>query len=211
MRLVQATKREVDLSERRPVFLMTAEQGEAFARLVNAADRGDGGAACRLGDMYREALGGLRYSPKETHHWYARSAMAGDAHGQNNLGACYEHGLGCRQSYANAVKWYRRAAARRLGTASMNLGYCHLHGHGVPQDDAEALRLFRLAVEQGDEKAAREVERLEGNRDKPKLTVVQGVRFVDRTESEKKLGLAGGDGVAPSKSSEDAGAITARR
>lgn len=151
------------MSERRLLFLMNAEQVEAFARLMEAADRGDGGAACRLGDMYREALGGLRYSPKQAFHWYARSAMAGDANGRNNLAACYEHGLGCSQSYRHAVKWYRLAAAQHLGTASMNLGYCYLRGHGVPADQGEALRLFRLAVAQGEEKARAEVERLEAD------------------------------------------------
>jgi len=161
MRLVLATKREVHMSERSLLFLMTAEQAEAFAGLVEAAESGDGGAACRLGDMCREELEGLRYSPKRTFHWYGRSAMAGDANGQNNLGACYEHGLGCVQSYARAVKWYRLSFAQGLGTASMNLGYCYLRGHGVPRDRAEALRLFREAVQRGEERAAQEVERLE--------------------------------------------------
>ena len=110
---------------------MTAAQAETLARLVEAAEHGDGDAACRLGDMYREGLGGLRYSPKETYRWYARSAMAGDANGQSNLGACYEHGLGCAQSYAKAAKWYRLSAAQGLGTAAMNLGYHYLRGHGV--------------------------------------------------------------------------------
>ena len=163
-RLVLATKREVDMSERNLLFLMTAEQADAFARLVAAAGSGDGDAACRLGDMYREGLGGLRYSPKETYRWYAKSALAGDANGQNNLGACYEHGVGCAQSFAKAVKWYRLSAAQKLGTASMNLGYCYLRGHGVPRDEVEALRLFRLAVEGGEERAAQEVERLEMSR-----------------------------------------------
>ena len=153
------------MSERKLLFLMTAEQAEAFARLVEAAGRGDGGAACRLGDMYREGLGGLQYSPKQTYHWYARSAMAGDAWGQNNLGACYEHALGCAQSYAKAVKWYRRAVAQGNATAYMNLGYCSLRGHGVPGDKAEALRLFREAVARGEDRAAREVEQLAGDRD----------------------------------------------
>ena len=143
------------------LFLMTAEQAEAFAGLLEAAERGDGAAACRLGDRYREGLEGQRYSPKETHRWYAKSALMGDANGQCNLGACYEHGLGCAQSYVKAVKWYRLSAAQGLGTASMNLGYCYLSGHGVPADKAEALRLFREAVERGEERAAHEVEKLE--------------------------------------------------
>ena len=139
---------------------MTVEQIEAFGRLTEAASRGDGDAACRLGDMFREGLGGLRYSPKLAFQWYARSALAGDPSGHNNLGACYEHGFGCEQSYADAVKWYRRAAGQGVGTASMNLGYCYLRGHGVPADKGEALRLFRVAVQQGEPKAADELERL---------------------------------------------------
>ena len=70
--------------------------------------------------------------PKETEPWYAKSALTGDANGQNNLGACYEHGLGCTQSYAKAAKWYRLAAAQGLAYASSNLGYLYLRGHGVP-------------------------------------------------------------------------------
>jgi len=179
------------MSERKLLFLMNAEQAQAFARLLGAAERGDGDAACVLGDMYREGLGGLRYSPKETHRWYARSALAGDANGQNNLGACYEHGLGCKQSYATAVKWYRLSAAQELGTASMNLGYCYLSGHGVAADKVEALRLFRVAVEQGEDKARKEVERLEGTVKKPT------VRFVVATEGGKHFGVVGVGGVAP--------------
>ena len=116
---------------RQLLFLMNAEQAEAFVHLLAAAERGDGAAACRLGDMYREGAGGLRYSPKQAYRWYAKSALTGDANGQNNLGACYEHGIGCAQSYPKAVKWYRLAAAQECGTASMNLGYCYLNGHGV--------------------------------------------------------------------------------
>mgnify|MGYP002737376107 CR=1 FL=1 len=148
------------MSDRQLLFLMSAAQAEAFSRLVEAANRGDGGAACKLGDMYRERLGGLRYSPRQAFRWYSRSALAGDVNGQNNLGACYDHGLGCEQSYVKAVKWYRLATTRQLGTASMNLGYCYLLGHGVPMDKREALRLFRLAVDQGEPKAAQELERL---------------------------------------------------
>ncbi|RPI12075.1 MAG: sel1 repeat family protein [Lysobacterales bacterium] len=135
-------------------------QADAVARLVEAADAGSGTAACELGDWYREARGGLRFSPKRAFLWYARSALAGDADGQNNLGACYEHALGCGQSYAHAVKWYRKAALGGHGTASMNLGYCYLRGHGVAADLVTALRLFREAVERGEGRAERELERL---------------------------------------------------
>jgi len=54
--------------------------------------------------------------------------------------------------------------AQQCGTAAMNLGYCFLRGHGVAPDKVVALRLFRVAVEQGEDRAAREVERLECDR-----------------------------------------------
>jgi hypothetical protein len=146
---------------REMLFMMKPEQLEACLRLQQAAERGDGDAACRLGDMYREGLGGLRFSPKQTYRWYAQSALAGDANGQNNLGACYEHGLGCTQSYVKAVKWYRLAAAQGLAYASSNLGYCYWRGHGVGMDLSAALAWFERALEQGDDRAKEMVERLE--------------------------------------------------
>ena len=170
---------------------MTVEQIVAFGRLTEAAASGDWAAACRLGDMYREALGGLRYSPKLTFHWYSRSALAGDANGQNNLGACYEHGLGCEQSYAKAVKWYRLSAAQGLSTAYMNLGYCYLHGHGVPEDKDEALWQFQEAVARGEDGAEKEVERLGVKLSKSRI------RVVDQTEAGQHFGLVGVGGIEP--------------
>ena len=192
------------MTERKLLFLMNAEQAMEYARLLKAAEAGDGSAACRLGDLYREGAGGLRYSPKETFRWYSRSALAGDANGQNNLGACYEHGLGCRQSYARAVKWYRLAASRQVGTASMNLGYCYLYGHGVPLDKTEALRLFRLAVKQGEPKAGDELERLGEPVEEPGDE--SRVQFQDVTKQGVHIGLVG---VQAGQSLRDAAATDA--
>ncbi|MBL8199761.1 MAG: sel1 repeat family protein [Chromatiales bacterium] len=141
---------------------MTPAEAERIATLSAAAERGDGEAACELGDIYREGTGGVRYSPKAAFRWYARSALTGHPRGQNNVGACYEHGIGCGQSYAKAVSWYRKAAAQKLAYASSNLGYCYLYGHGVPADRAAAFAWFEKALEQGDERAAEMVKELGG-------------------------------------------------
>ena len=188
------------------LFLMNQEQAQEFARLLGAAERGDGAAACVLGDMYREGAGGLRYSPKQTFHWYAKSALAGDANGQNNLGACYEHGLGCAQSYVKAVKWYRLSAAQQLAYASSNLGYCYLRGHGVGADKTLALAWFERALEQGDARAAERVQQL-GGRVPSAQPASDGagvrVRFTDATEVGKNFGIVGVGGVAPAGDSVD--------
>ena len=144
------------------VSSVTDEQAAAVAQLTEAALRGDGLAACSLGDQYREGTGGLRYSPRATYHWYARSALTGYANGQNNVGACFQHGIGCAQSYSKAVTWYRKAAAQRLAFASSNLGYCYLYGYGVPVDRAVAAGWFEKALEQGDQRAAEVLKGLGG-------------------------------------------------
>lgn len=141
---------------------MTAAQECEIEHLLDAAGRGIGAAACVLGDLYRDGRVGLRHSPKQAFHWYARSALLGDSNGQNNLGACYQHGVGCRQSSASAVTWYRRASAQKLGIASGNLGYCYLLGQGVPVDKAEALAWFQTALAQGNEGAREMVDSLAG-------------------------------------------------
>lgn len=96
----------------------------------------------------------------------------------------------------------RVAAAPRLGTASMNLGYCYLQGYGVPADKGEALRLFRRAVGQGEEKARKEIERLEGPIQR------SWVGIVDATVPSKNFGPIGVASVrppAPQQAALDAG------
>ena len=186
---------------------MTAEQAQGFADRMRAAERGDGVAACELGDLYRVGASGFRHSPARAFRWYARSALAGDANGQNNLGACYEHGIGCKQGYRNAVSWYRKAAAQQLAYASSNLGYCYLYGHGVRADKTLALTWFERALEQGDERAAEMVQQL-GGRVPSQQSTSDGagvqVRFTDATEVGKNFGIVGVGGVVPSEVSSDA-------
>ena len=156
-----------------------------LADLWRRASAGDANAACRLGDAYREGRLGLRHSPAQMYFWYARSALAGDAYGRNNLGACFERGIGCTPSYVRAVKWYRLAAAQGMGTASMNLAYCYLRGKGVPADRAEAVRLLGRAVEQGEPRARDLLAKL--GVEAPKSQV----RFVAVTEPGRSIGFVG--------------------
>ena len=166
---------------------MTSEQDAAIERLTAAAEGGDGAAARRLGGMYREGSDGVRYSPRQAYRWYLRSALAGDPNGQNDVGACFEHGLGCSQSYRKAAQWYRRSAARKIGTATMNLGYCYLSGRGVPGDREMAVRLFHLAFRQGEPRAGEELVRQGLARS------VDGVVLVDETRLGRHLGASIGD------------------
>jgi TPR repeat protein len=130
--------------------------------LIEAARRGDRDAAWQLGDCYREGLAGLVFSPRTAFRWYAESALAGSPTGQNNVGAAYENGFGCRQSYTLAAKWYRLAAGQGMGVAMANLAFLHLNGYGTRRDKAEALRWFRRGAAAGCRKSKRMLEAVRG-------------------------------------------------
>ena len=134
-----------------------------FAQTLEAAQRGDCDAAWQLGDMYREATGGVKYSPRTAYRWYAQSALAGSPTGQNNVGAAFENGLGCEQSYAKAAKWYRLAAMQGLGVAMSNLAFLYLYGYGMKADKSEALRWFKLGAESGCTKSQRMLDAVLGD------------------------------------------------
>ena len=133
-----------------------------FAQLFDEARKGNRDAAWQLGDLYREASHGVKYSPKQAFRWYAESALAGSATGQNNVGAAFENGFGCKQNYAKAAKWYRIAASQGLNTAMSNLAFLYLHGYGLSADKAEALKWFKRGAAAGCKKSKRMVEAVLG-------------------------------------------------
>jgi uncharacterized protein len=134
-----------------------------LAQLMKAASHGDRDAAWKLGDLYREASHGVKFSPKSAFRWYAQSALAGSPTGQNNVGAAYENGFGCQQSYAKAAKWYGLAAAQGLNVAMANLAFLYLHGYGTKPDKAEALRWFKRGAAAGCKKSKRMIEAVLGD------------------------------------------------
>ena len=74
---------------------------------------------------------------------------------QNYLGYMYDHGLGVKQDYAEAVKWYRKGAEGGNTSAMGNLGYMYKNGLGVKQDYSEALKWYRKGAEGGNATAMR--------------------------------------------------------
>ena len=75
-----------------------------------------------------------------------KHALTGDCNAQNNLGFCYENGLGVKQDYYEAAKFYRLAAEQGLYIAINNIGFLYKNGLGVLQDFEEAFKCFKLAA-----------------------------------------------------------------
>ena len=81
--------------------------------------------------------------------YYHRAALMGYDIAQNDLGYCYDKGLGVTQDYFEAVKWYRKAAEQGHARAQHNLGVCYENGRGVTKSITEAVKWYRKAAEQG--------------------------------------------------------------
>ena len=81
---------------------------------------------------------------------YKAQAEKGDRVAQNNLGVCYEKGLGVAKDEVQAVSWYRKAADQGYAKAQSNLGVCYEVGKGVAKDEVLAVSWYRKAAEQGD-------------------------------------------------------------
>jgi TPR repeat protein len=127
-----------------------------LAELERQAESGDGNAACRLGDHYRECDA----DPENLNRalrWYRCGANLGDAYAQNNLGSMLLNGLACERDPTQAIQWYRQSAEQGNSEAQYNLAKRYLHGGGVNQDYAEARTWFEKAVVQGHAWAACEL------------------------------------------------------
>lgn len=84
---------------------------------------------------------------------FVKAAELGSAGAQNQLGYCYENGLGVEQDYSMAVEWYRKAAEKGFSPAQYSLGQCYYYGQGVSQSYSEAVKWYRMAAERGDASA----------------------------------------------------------
>jgi TPR repeat protein len=118
-------------------------------KLEAAAAAGDAGAQARMGDACR--IGGEfgEVDLKEAVRWYRLAAEQGNPHGQTNLGAMYQHGMGVPKDVSAAVNWYRLAAAQDFPVAQHNLGMAYLRGRGVETNPEEAIRWIKAAAHAG--------------------------------------------------------------
>lgn len=114
-----------------------------------AAERGDAGAQCRLGDMYYNGEG-VPQNYTTAAEWYGRAAEQGQAPAQFQLGNMYRMGLGVLQNADAAAQWLQRAAAQGDTAAQALLGKLKSRSPlPVSRDFQEAVKRLQFAAEQG--------------------------------------------------------------
>jgi len=116
--------------------------------LIEQANAGDGEAASRLADAYREGVF-VAQDWEQAFRWYSVAARAGDMQAQNNLGTLYLEGYYCPEDHEKAVYWYRKSAEQGANVAQYNLGMRYLHGQGVPVDNPLAMSWLEKSSENG--------------------------------------------------------------
>ena len=84
-----------------------------------------------------------------THANLKKSARAGDAPAQFELGRRYEFGIETQPNALLAARYYRLAADQGLARAEYSLGRLYFSGDGVPQNQQEAAKYFRRAAGKG--------------------------------------------------------------
>ena len=84
---------------------------------------------------------------------YTKSAEKGNSAAMNNLGYCFEHGIGVEKNLTKAVEWYTKSAEKGHYWGMYNLGRCFEHGNGVALNLATALEWYAKARDAGDERA----------------------------------------------------------
>ena len=125
-------------------------------RLKKEATAGYADAQNNLGYYYETELGDF----EKAVYWYKKAAEQDEQYALNNLGICYERGLGVSQNKEMAFRCYYKAAALGFSHAQCNLALCYEYGNGVSQDYVEAGKWYLKAVDQGYDYASDRLEKL---------------------------------------------------
>lgn len=124
------------------------KEEEAFARFLNAAERGHGPAAYETGAAYNAGLG-VEKDLNAGAKWINAAASRGEPRAQYAVGAALYNGAGVKQDFSRAVRYLDDAAEQGHPGAQYLLGECYANGRGVTKNLAWAARWYGKAAAQG--------------------------------------------------------------
>ncbi|RIB16875.1 hypothetical protein C2G38_2188795 [Gigaspora rosea] len=139
------------------------DEQEAFRWYKRSAEQGDIDGQNNLKNCYENGIGTIR-NEQEAIHWdmktaekekqelflcYMISARNGDPKGQNELGYCYQHGIGTVKNEQKAFQWYKKSAEEGNSDGQNNLGYCYENGIGTIKDEQMAFQWYTKSANGG--------------------------------------------------------------
>jgi TPR repeat protein len=147
-----AASAEADRLFERGLSLWNQEKyREAVQCLAQSLRRNSNHAASLfyVGLAYYQGAGMPRKDYVQAAICWRKAAVQGNPEAQNNLGRCYEQGLGLPRDAEEAAFWFGKAAKQGHVLAQFNLGVMYEFGRGLPQDFAQAAAWYDKAAEQG--------------------------------------------------------------
>jgi TPR repeat protein len=117
--------------------LAAGRRQQAFETTLDAARRGDAGAALNVGYFYDRGIG-TRADAALAYRWYLEAHRKGDSSGTNNIGTL----LRDQGHDRRALIWFRKAV--RAGNADANLNLAQLHL--ARNEAAAAVRCLEAAL-----------------------------------------------------------------
>jgi uncharacterized protein len=119
-----------------------------------AVAKGNTDAMYKLYWNYKDGKGVPR-DETEAGNWLAKSAEAGNARAQCELGYNFEfmdwtsyHESALSNNMPEAIVWYRRSANQNFAGGQYRLGLCFLEGKGVGKDESQGVTQIRKAADQ---------------------------------------------------------------
>ncbi|PPK80675.1 hypothetical protein BXY41_106266 [Lacrimispora xylanisolvens] len=134
---------EPDFEQALPLFLLEAEDGNAFAMHD-------------LGRMFTDGLG-VEMNTDAAFVWYSKALAAFRAieakkehrYVEYRIGKLYAAGLGTEQDYVEAANWFKEAASKNHKYAQYSLGVLYYRGRGVEHNLNTAFQLYQSSAKQG--------------------------------------------------------------
>ena len=114
-----------------------------------AAERGECNASTSMYYLLRKDSDD--FDPSKAYRSCAITAESGHPAALNNLGSCYENGIGVARNPEKAFSFYSQAYSLSHDSKIVtNLARCYTHGIGTKQDVMKGVQLFNEAIEMGD-------------------------------------------------------------
>lgn len=115
------------------------------AELRQRADKGDGDAALRLGNLLaRNRVSATRYG--KAVDWYKKGCTMRSISACHNAGVSYHHGRnGAKTDYSEAANYYLQAADRAFLNSVFNLAMLHAEARITTLDNREGLKWLLVA------------------------------------------------------------------
>ncbi|KAJ3113299.1 hypothetical protein HDU96_003568 [Phlyctochytrium bullatum] len=119
-----------------------------------AVDKGNMLAMRNLANILSKGIDGLISKDHVTAFGlFKRAAELGDDQAMNNVGFCYENGMGVEPDSSKAFEWYARSAELGNAVAENNVAICYEKGVGVDANLELAVKYYQRAVAHGNPKA----------------------------------------------------------